>query len=201
VDEDLRAALLSWIAADDRTRARLAADGGLFAGYHPEMEAVHRENAARLREVVDATGWPGRGRVGDDGASAAFRILQHAIGEPALLRAYLPRLQEAARGGDVDPAEVAMLEDRIRVFEGRPQRFGTQLDWSDDGEAMVPMNGVERPESVDLRRAEVGLPPIVWRQPPPEEQARPADLAARRAEGDAWARRVGWRGQGPGGSR
>ncbi|MEZ4453928.1 MAG: DUF6624 domain-containing protein [Nannocystaceae bacterium] len=193
MDEPLRALLLAWIADDDRTRARLAADGSLHRGYHPEMEAVHRVNAARLREVVDAGGWPGRARVGDEGASAAFRILQHAIGEPELLRAYLPRLQDAAARGDVDPAEVAMLEDRIRVSEGRLQRYGTQYDWSDDGAAMVPMNGVEAPEGVDRRRAEVGLPPMVWRRPPPEGEAPPEDLARRRAEMEAWARRVGWR--------
>ncbi|MBL9104753.1 MAG: hypothetical protein JNL82_27665 [Myxococcales bacterium] len=47
--EELRAELLRWIAEDDATRERLARDGGLFAGYHPEMEAVHRRNAARRR--------------------------------------------------------------------------------------------------------------------------------------------------------
>ena len=33
---------------------------------------------------------------------------------------------------DADAAEVAMLEDRIRVSEGRLQRYGTQFDWSED---------------------------------------------------------------------
>ena len=42
-----------------------------------------------------------------------------------------------------------MLDDRIRVFEGRLQRYGTQYDWNDAGTAMVPMVGVEDPETVD----------------------------------------------------
>lgn len=193
MDEDLRAELIRWIAEDDETRERLARDGSLFGGYHPEMEAVHRRNAARLREVLARGGWPGRARVGEDGASAAWRIVQHAIGEPALLRGCLPLLQAAAAEGDADPAEVAMLEDRIRVSEGRPQRYGTQYDWSDDGTAMVPTVGVEAPESLTERRAGVGLPPMVWRRPPPPDETPPADLAARKVEMEAWARRVGWR--------
>lgn len=193
MDEELRAALIHWIAEDDETRERLARDGSLFRGYHPEMEAVHRRNAARLREVLARVGWPGRALVGDDGASAAWRIVQHAIGEPALLRGCLPLLQKAAAEGDADPAEVAMLEDRIRVSEGRPQRYGTQYDWNDDGSALVPTVGVEAPESLAERRAAVGLPPMQWRRPPSPDQQPPADLAAYQAGKEAWARRVGWR--------
>ena len=142
--------------------------------------------------MLARVGWPGRARVGEDGASAAWRIVQHAIGEPALLRGCLPLLQAAVAEGEADPTEMAMLEDRIRVFEGRPQRYGTQYDWSEDGAAMVPTVGIEAPESLAERRAAVGLPPMLWRRPPPPGVA-PPDHAARRAEIEAWARRVGWR--------
>jgi hypothetical protein len=120
-------------------------------------------------------------------------VLQHAIGEPMLVRRLYPVVCSAAREGDVDPAEVAMLEDRICALEGRPQRYGTQFDWNDDGTAMVPMVGVEDPEHVDERRRAVGLPPMRWRLPPPDDEPVPRDLAARAAESAAWARRVGWR--------
>ena len=179
------------IARDDAVRERLARDGSLFAGYNAEMEAVHRANATRLAAIVDAHGWPGRAAVGDEAASAAWRIVQHAIGEPAFMRRMLPLLRAATARGDAAAAEVAMLEDRIRTFEGRPQLYGTQYDWNDDGTAMVPIGAVEAPDDVDARRAAVGLPPIAWQRPP--DEPAPADLAARRAESEAWARRVGWR--------
>ena len=193
MDEALRGELLALIADDDATRERLARDGSLFAGYHPEMEAVHRTNAARLRAIVEARGWPDRALVGADGASAAWRILQHAIGEPDLMRGMLPLVRDAAKRGDASTAEVAMLEDRIRVLAGRLQLYGTQFDWNDDGTAMVPSVGVEDPDHVDERRAAVGLPPMTWRRPPPHDEPPPRDLAARRAEMEAWALRVGWR--------
>jgi hypothetical protein len=192
---DLADELIALIARDDETRDRLAADGSLFAhGYHPEMEAVHRANAARLRELVAAHGgWPGWSVVGDEAASAAWRIVQHAIGEPDFQRAMLGVLADAAGRGEVDPAEVAMLDDRIRVFEGRPQRYGTQYDWNDAGDAMEPMGEVEDPATVDDRRAAVGLPPIEWRRAPPPDESPPADRAAHRAEYEAWLRAAGWR--------
>jgi len=188
--------LLAWIAEDDATRERLARDGSLFtAGYHPEMAAVHRTNADRLAGLIAANGgaWPARAQVGADGASAAWRIAQHAIGEPARMRAWLPLVQAAAATGDANPAEVAMLEDRIRVLEGRPQRYGTQYDWNATGDAMVPMMVVEDPDGIDERRRAVGLPAMEWRRPPPPGEPPPADPAARARELEAWARSVGWR--------
>src|SRR5207248_5590972 len=59
---------------------------------------------------------------------AAWLILQHAIGNPPLVRRGLTLLQGGASKGEVSPLEVAMLEDRIRTFEGRPQRYGTRSE-------------------------------------------------------------------------
>lgn len=189
----LAAELLALMDEDERVRAELAADGQLFDGYAEPMARVHRANAARLREIVAVGGFPGRSRVGEQAAGAAFRIVQHAIGEPAFMRAMLPLLREAAERGELPPAMVAMLEDRICVFEGRPQRYGTQYDWDADGTALVPMVGIDAPHDVDARRAAVGLPPLVWRRAPPPGERAPRDRAARDAEAAAWATRVGWR--------
>jgi hypothetical protein len=193
VDEVLRRELLERIEHDDTVRERLARDGSLFDGYNAEMEVVHRDNASWLAELVARRGWPGRADVGSDGASAAWRILQHAIGEPALMRGLFPLVRDAVARGEAEASELARLDDRIRVFEGRPQRYGTQYDWNDDGTAMVPSVGIEDPEHVEARRREVGLPPMRWELPPPPGEPRKHDVAAHRAAGEAWARRVGWR--------
>ncbi|WP_394840715.1 hypothetical protein LZC95_27030 [Pendulispora brunnea] len=192
-NEDLRLQLIRWIAEDDATAQRLAANGSLFDGYHPEMEAIHRENATRLANAVAEYGWPGRALVGEDGAEAAWRIAQHAISEPALMRAWLRMIEDAAEQGDVRRMHVAMLVDRIRVYEGRPQLYGTNYDWSEDGSCMTPMIGIENPECLDERRREMGLPPMEWRRPPPPGASRPRDLAVRAHEMAQWAKRVGWR--------
>ena len=124
----LRDELLAMKEHDLRARARLAEDGSLFQGYHPEMEAVHRRNAARLVEIINEFGWPGLSLVGEDGAEAAWLVAQHAIAEPALQHRCLVLLQAAAQAGEAPPSQAAYLEDRIRIFEGRRQRYGTQID-------------------------------------------------------------------------
>jgi hypothetical protein len=53
-----------------RVRSRMpesftALRGSLFDGYNAEMEAVHRKNAARLREIMWAAGQTCMGRVKD----------------------------------------------------------------------------------------------------------------------------------------
>jgi hypothetical protein len=196
MNDGLRGELLRMIEEDDSVRARLAKDGSLFQGYHPEMEEVHRRNASRLREVLKSSGWPGLALVGQDGAEAAWRIVQHAISEPDFMRECLTRLQDAATRNEADPCWAAMLEDRIRVFEGRPQRYGTQYDWSEDGDSMVLTGGVEDPHGLDERRRAVGLGAIEWRRDPPPDEPRPRDVAARRMEAALWAERVGWRPSG-----
>jgi len=187
-------------AHDLSVRGELTADGSLFHGYHPRMQAVHDANAARLAAVMEKHGWPGESRVGRDGAEAAWLIAQHAIGQPAVQRAALAALWEATGRGDAPALQAAMLEDRILVFEGRPQRYGTQFDWDATGE-LSPLP-IEDPGGVDERRQRLGLEPlehdlIQRRRAVTEGQERPpADWHARQREMEAWLRAVGWRGSG-----
>ncbi len=191
--KQLRDELLFMEEEDLRVRAELAADGSLFDGYHPRMEEVHRRNAARLRAIIDAHGWPGHHLAGADGAKAAWLIAQHAIGEPPFQRMCLVLLQNAAAAGDVPAWQAAYLEDRIRVFEGKPQRYATQFEIGEDGWP-TPCE-IEEPEKLDERRQAVGLESLAeqlnqagWSEPPaPETRAR------REHEYQQWLRKVGWR--------
>lgn len=135
--------------------------------------------------------------MGDDGADAAWSILQHAIGHPDLQRRCLPLLKDAVASGDINPAHPAYLEDRICVLEGRPQRYGTSFDWDENGE--LNPHPLQDPERVDAYRASVGLEPLAQRiaearrRAATECETPPADFARRQQEMDAWARSVGWR--------
>jgi hypothetical protein len=191
MDSALRDELLRMDARDQAVRAELAADGSLFKGYHARMEEVHRENAARLREIILGVGWPGEKRVGKDGAHAAWRIAQHSIGEPAFMRACLKLLDEASQRGDAPRWQFAMMDDRIRTFEGVPQRYGSQLHETVNGLAPYPL---EDSAHVEQWRQEVGLPRLgellsgIREEPPPTAE----EIAERDAAELAWRRKVGW---------
>ncbi len=191
--ETLRAELLAMQAEDQQIREELAKEGVLGDGYAPRMEEVHRRNAARLETIVGESGWPGRALVGEDGAEAAWQILQHAISRPDLMRAYLPLLEQAARSGDIPAWQPAYVLDRIRFFEGRPQIYGTQYDSDDQG--LSQLWTLEDPEGVNERRKSVGLPPLTEGGAHTRVQGTPSPekVKARREAMLAWARSVGWR--------
>lgn len=184
------------MAANDLSvREELIAEGSLGKqGYHPRMEAVHKINAAHLATIIEQHGWPGRSLVGDDGAEAAWLIAQHSIGNPTFMRQCLSLLKQAASHGEVLRWQPAMLEDRIRMFEGKPQIYGSQFQPDESGQ-VVPYP-IDSPGEVEDRRREVGLNSLK------EKIAELRGQAARekaqlppnwRKEYDEWLRAVGWR--------
>lgn len=197
MSENWGALLVEAARRDLEVRARLAASGELFDGYNAEMEAVHAENAALLLRAFDAIGWPCRRDYGDDGAGAAFLILQHAIGHPQLQRRGLALILDAIPEGQANPLDAAYLSDRIAIMEGSAQTFGTQFDWDSNGQ--LSPAPVRDPETLDERRASIGLPPMaetiahMRANAAAEGETAPPDLAERRAAYEAWARKAGWR--------
>lgn len=191
MNEILRAELIRMDEYDQVVRAELAADDSLFDGYHPRMAAVHDANAARLRAIIAAHGWPTERLVGVDGAKAAHRIAQHSINHPEFMRECRRLLDEASARGEAPRWQFAYIDDRIRVFEGMKQRYGTQ--WRGGPHGLEPYP-IEDPDHVDERRAELGLPLLseLRASAPPEPPLTPE--AARRLEEQelAWRRAVGW---------
>ena len=187
----LRGELLALRERDLSVRAELEADGSLYDGYHPRMEAVHRANAERLRRIVSEVGWPHEGLVGAEGAEAAWLVAQHSISEPDFMRRCRDELERESAAGRVPRWQYAYLDDRIRVSEGRPQRFGTQLELKPDGPAPCE---IEDPGHLDELRREAGLPSLEERLRAMAAQPRPTalELAARKAAEERWRRRVGW---------
>jgi len=197
MNEPLREELLALEAEDIRVRAQLLQEGVLGDGYHPRMREVHERNAARLKEIIAEHGWPGRSLAGRDGSHAAWRITQHAIGDPAFQRACVAPIEKAIAEGEAPLAQLAFLVDRVRFFEGRPQLYGTQFDWDENGE-MSPWT-IEDAEHVDERRAQAGMNTIAERTREIREQVArdgespPSNRAEEKRKFEAWCRELGWR--------
>ncbi|WP_211328855.1 DUF6624 domain-containing protein [Thermomonospora umbrina] len=116
------------------------------------MREIDADNTPSMRDILARYGWPGVTLVGDDGAHAAWYLLQHA--PPDFQEWCLPHIAVAAAIGEARPKDLAYLVDRILTHQGRPQLYGTQYD----GATMTPLP-IERPEHLDWRRAQVGLEP------------------------------------------
>jgi tRNA A37 N6-isopentenylltransferase MiaA len=154
VTPDLRDELLQMAKADQEVRNRINwtdPDPTLVE----EMQRLDRQNAKRLSEIVDTHGWPGKSLVGEDGAHAAWLIVQHAVHDRALMKRCLAKMRESP--SEVSPADIAYLTDRMELFEHGKQVYGTQLRIEKDGVSVEP---IDDPAHVDERRAAMGLGPL-----------------------------------------
>ncbi len=182
--------------ADLAMREHLICTGALGNAYHPEMERLHKQNAAVLNKIINEIGYPTIDKVGEEAAEAAWLVIQHAIGQPVFMRKCKSLLQAAVEKKKANPLHLAYLTDRIAVFEEKPQLYGTQFDWDINGE--LSANTVDDLEKVDERRKAIGLNPLseqterMRNQAKLEKQLAPADFAERQNEMRQWKRKAGW---------
>ncbi len=191
MDESLEKALLDMEARDKALHAELVAAGEINESFHPRVEELHRVHASRLRQIIAVFGWPGRALVGEDGARAAWRIALHSGSEPAFMRQCRELIDQATQNDDAPRWQFAMIDDRVRVFEGQPQRYGTQLRHGARGLEPYP---IENESRVNSMRMQAGLPPLAQTVAKARAQpALPAEVVAAREAAELEFRRgAGW---------
>ncbi len=113
-----------------------------------------RANQLRVAAIVAKFGWPKRSQVGSIAALAAFLVVQH--GDLDYQLKFIGQLREAAAEGEASKESVALLEDRVLIRQGKPQRYGSQVDTRNG----VNLLSTEDETNLDARRASMGLPPI-----------------------------------------
>jgi len=121
------------------------------------MAEADAQNTMWLDEVIQQQGWPTKSLGGEDGAQAAFLIVQHSPA-PQFQKKCLELLERAVKQNEADIINLVYLTDRIRTFEGKPQVYGTQGQTNADG-LIIPFP-IEDEEHVDERRKAIGLEPI-----------------------------------------
>ena len=109
-------------------------------------------NLVLVEKILSQHGFPRKEQVGDFGNQAAWLVFQHA--DLDYQKRFLPQMEAAVSHGDIAPLYLALLRDRIDVREGRPQRYGTQIDEKGN---LAPLLDASR---VNQWRQEVGLPSI-----------------------------------------
>jgi hypothetical protein len=154
VDGELRDELLAMLDEHRRVAALPRDDA---------RRAVEQRHADRIWAILDDYEvWPGRRLVGDDGARAAWLVVQESIEDPGLQRRCLELLEVAVESGDAEPRHFALLLDRVRMTDGLPQIYGSQFVTGRDGE-LEPWP-VDDMTTLDERRRRVGLPPFAEQQ-------------------------------------
>ena len=120
------------------------------------LKEVDRSNTAWLKGLVEDLGWPLFCEVGPECSMNAWLLVQHADHDVGFQRRCLD-LMRAAPQGEVDPANIAYLCDRVRLAEGQAQLYGTQVERVD---GIFRPCSLADPEDVDERRLAAGLGPL-----------------------------------------
>lgn len=178
------------VERDHFIREGLLARGILGDTYHKEMEKVHIENAGKLSALIEKNGFPVLSNAGEKGTRLAWVIVMHAISLPDFMRTSLTQMRLAAASQDYPLDLLATIEDRVLIFEGKGQLYGTQYDWQ-DGE--LKPNPIQDISSLPYRRRSMGLPPMPSEVSRVTEERPPKDPAKKAQEYELWLKKVGWR--------
>ena len=128
-------------------------------------------NLAPIETIIDTYGWPGPDLVKQKGNSTVFLVIQHS--NFATQKKYLPMMREAVKSGKAKAYDLALLEDRVAMNDGKKQIYGSQIrrgvsfDTCAIPIAVYPSDDksnkfypIEDEPDVNKRRASVGLEPL-----------------------------------------
>jgi hypothetical protein len=149
---------------DQAGRQRLDSLGKAYGWNSPQVTAlwadIGRQDSLNLIEVsriLDTRGWLGRDVIGPQGSTTLFLVVQHS--DSATQAKYLPMMRAAVTAKKASGSQLALLEDRVLLGQGKKQIYGSQV-------GQIPETGahyvqpLEDPDRVDERRVAVGLGPL-----------------------------------------
>ena len=122
--------------------------------FDPEIDT---QNLITIKNLIKKCGMPTLEEVNSKQMSAIWLVFQHADND--IRKEYFPLLKQAAKNGDIKKSAMALMEDRILMYDGKPQVYGSQVI-KDNKTDKWKLYNLENKETVDRRRKEVGLNPL-----------------------------------------
>lgn len=130
----------------------------------PQMDSLWKRinyfdsvNLIKVKNIIDNYGWLGADEVGQQGASTIFLVIQHSDSLTQLQ--YVPKMREAVKNGKAQSQNLALLEDRILMNQGKPQIYGSQVRLNEKTGKNEFFPIIDE-QNVNKRRASVGLQPL-----------------------------------------
>lgn len=166
-NKTLQLELIKMYINDQYVRSNLMTD--MLDKYGLEKEQVVEDeygvdtdskNRASLKDIIEKYGFPTKKLVGEDAMAGVFYIIQHADGDKEWQKSQLVNVEAAVKNGDMKANDYTYLYDRIKVNEGKLQRYGTQFSNVDLVAQRVELAPVEDEENLDRRRMEIDMMPI-----------------------------------------
>jgi hypothetical protein len=119
---------------------------------------VDHSNLEVIISLIEKCGMPTSENISKEQILTIWLVIQHS--KLKHMKKYLPILKEAASKGDLNQRNIAMMEDRILLHEGKAQIYGTQVCFSDSLKKYLLCQPVHNAAEINTRRAKIGFGPI-----------------------------------------
>jgi hypothetical protein len=118
--------------------------------------AIENQILNKAISIVENCGMPTLNDVTEHQMMGLWLVFQHT--HHNIRKRYFPLFIKSAENGDLKMSQIALMEDRILMMEGKPQKYGSQVqagcttDWE--------LYNLANPETVDKRRLKMGMIPL-----------------------------------------
>ncbi|SNV32136.1 Uncharacterised protein [Chryseobacterium taklimakanense] len=119
-------------------------------------------NLIKIEGIIKEYGYPGKSLVGTPLNSTVFLVVQHS--ELPIIEKYFPIIKEAGKKGELSMTSVAMMEDRMLMYQGKKQIYGTQVSGKKIIDSETQKESweyfvwpIEDSENVNKRRKQIGF--------------------------------------------
>lgn len=112
-------------------------------------------NLIKVEAILNQYGWLGADKIGSQGNTTLFMVIQHS--NIKTQEKYLPMMRAAVKNKNAKASELALLEDRVALRQGKQQIYGSQLSFNEKTNVYFVLPIVD-PVNLDQRRKEAGLP-------------------------------------------
>lgn len=121
------------------------------------MIETDKSNLVIVEKIISDYGWLGPQDVGMQGSQALFLVIQHA--DLSTQKKYIQMIRKAEKDGKTLSSNLAILEDRIAMREGKKQIYGSQrfTDKTTRKSYVYPIQDID---NLDNRRTLMGMPPM-----------------------------------------
>lgn len=109
-------------------------------------------NHAYVDSILKNFGWLDTSKIGSKANAAIFLVVQHA--KPKYIVSMWSVIRKAYKSSALLPKDYALMYDRVQVYKGKKQLYGTQTKHYDGKLFIAP---VKRKRTLDKRRERMGL--------------------------------------------
>ncbi|MTH14691.1 DUF6624 domain-containing protein [Flavobacterium sp. LC2016-01] len=134
-------------------------DPALLNELQQKINDLDFKNLSTAKEILKANGWPKISEIGKDGAHNFWLIVQHADQDIQFQKTALHEMEKLKGTKELDIENYAFLYDRVQCNLNYKQLYGTQVNWTQNGEASS-FRAIIKENEVDKRRASLKLLPL-----------------------------------------